>query len=282
MAYMLSTPTKVNQLSLYENRDREILSYRQFGESENCVILIHGWMTSGIVFDSLLERAELENYRVIVPNLRGSGIDGLDAGPFSVEQFGRDIIDLANHLQLEKFHICGHCMGGQVAQWLASELPTRIISLSLICSVPASGLNFSEELAEAFRNSGGDPETQGLLLEQRSPGLSVAEHERLLAEAGRLNPTAIEKSFDAWTNADFKDQLYRILSPTLVVETTEDHIVSNDIQKKAVAGAIRNAKLVTMDGCGHFPQCENPAAMALHLKSFWAQSTPIKFELPVA
>ena len=217
MAYALSTPTKVNQLSLYENRSQEILSYRQFGDSEDCVILIHGWMTSGIVFDLLLEQAELEDYRIIIPNLRGSGIDGLDAGPFSVEQFGMDIIDLANHLQLEKFHICGHCMGGQVAQWLASELPTRILSLALINSIPASGMALQEDLAEALRNSGQDREVQGLILEQRGSGMTVAEHKRLLAEAGRLSKAAIANTFNAWSEADFEDQLYRILSPTMVV-----------------------------------------------------------------
>lgn len=282
MAIMLSSPTKVNQLSLYENREREILSFRQFGESNNCVILIHGWMTSGLVFDRLLEQAELEGFRVIVPNLRGSGIDGLDAGPFSVSQFGKDIIDLANHLELEKFHIAGHCMGGQVAQWLASELPTRVISLSLICSVPASGLAFQEELAEAFRNSGEDNEVQGLILEQRSPNLTIAEHERLLAEASRLSESSIAMTFDAWCEADFEDQLYRIMSPTMVIASTDDPTISEDLQRNAVAKSIKNARFEVVEGSGHYPHSEKPVEMAICLANFWDQSTPIPFELPVA
>ncbi|MDF1752553.1 MAG: alpha/beta hydrolase [Verrucomicrobiales bacterium] len=282
MAFKLSTSTKLNQLSLYENRDREILSYRQFGEAENCVILIHGWMTSGIVFDQILEQAELEGFRVIVPNLRGSGMDGLDAGPFSIVQYGRDIIDLANHLQLDKFHVAGHCMGGQVAQWLGSELPTRVISLSLICSVPASGLTFPEELSEAFRNSGKDIEVQGLILDQRSPNMTIAEHERLLAEAGRLSKASIAESFDALCEADFEDQLYRINSPTLVLATTDDPTISKELQKMTVAGSIKNARFDVLEGCGHYPQCEKPAEIAGCLKTFWNQATPIKFQLPVS
>jgi non-heme chloroperoxidase len=277
MATILSNSTK--DVFRYENRDGEVLSYREFGDSEDCVILIHGWMTSGIVFDSLLAQASLSNYRIIIPNLRGSGIDSLNSGEFTIIQYGKDIIDLVNHLGLEKFHLTGHCMGGQIAQWLASELPTRVVSLALICSIPASGLTFPEDLAEAYRNSGENSEVQGLILEQLSPRLTISEHNRLLNEAGRLSRASVANSFDAWSDADFEDQLYRILSPTLVL-ATDNPTLPEDLQRRAVAGSIRHSRFVKLEGCGHYPQCEKPFELGRQLKTFWTQSTPIPFQLP--
>ncbi len=279
MATILSNPAKDKAVFRYENRDGEVLSYREFGNSDDCVILIHGWMTSGIVFDSLMAQAALSAYRIIVPNLRGSGIDHLDSEKFSIIQYGKDMIDLVNHLELDKFHLTGHCMGGQVAQWLASELPTRVISLALICSIPASGLTFPEDLAEAYRNSGENPEVQGLILEQLSPRMAVGEHNRLLNEAGRLSRTSVANSFDAWIDADFEDQLYRILSPTLVLATDNPNL-PEALQRRAVAGSIRHSKFSKLDGCGHFPQCEKPYELSCRLRDFWSRSTPIPFQLP--
>ncbi len=101
-----------------------LLYYQCFGEGEPLFIL-HGflgmsdnWMTIGKKF--------AEKFRVILPDLRNHGRSS-HSNEFSLEGMARDIIQLADNLDIQSFNIIGHSMGGRVAMMVAANFPDRVI-----------------------------------------------------------------------------------------------------------------------------------------------------------
>lgn len=88
--------------------------------------------------------------------------------------------------------------------------------------------------------------------------VSVAHLERLRREL-RWHPPIV----DAWTgareDADYRPPVARIRCPTLVI-TGEHDWICGPIWNRALADAIRGARLVEIPGIGHLPQYEAPEA----------------------
>ena len=49
------------------------LGYRTFGDGARDVLLVHGWMVSGAVWNDNVEAIDRTRLRLIVPDLRGTG-----------------------------------------------------------------------------------------------------------------------------------------------------------------------------------------------------------------
>src|SRR5688572_10216395 len=62
---------------------------------------------------------------VVCYDSRGHGRSQTTAGPYTFELLARDVIGLANHLEVERFSICGVSLGGGVGIWLAAHAPAR-------------------------------------------------------------------------------------------------------------------------------------------------------------
>jgi non-heme chloroperoxidase len=249
--------------------DQSSLQYRVIGEGPRAVVLVHGWMVSGAVFDPLLEKLDTTGLRVVIPDLRGSGGSARAAGGYTLEQHARDVLAVADHAGLKRFILVGHSMGGQVVQWLAAHEPSRVEGVVLLCSVPASGMQLPPEAAGLFRTSAGDREKQKAILGLACKQLPEAALERLLKDAGEVGRASIEGSFDAWTAGGFESKLSAIRAPTLVV-ATDDPFLPPAFLREAVVGRIQGARLAYLPGPGHYPQVERPVETAALLTSFLA------------
>jgi pimeloyl-ACP methyl ester carboxylesterase len=160
-------------------------------------------------------------------------------------------------------------MGGQLAQWIAAQEPSRVEGLLLLCPVPASGMPLPPEVAGLFRTSANDREKQKTILGLACKQLTVDLLERLLKDAGAVARASIEGTFDAWTGGGFEAKLASITAPTLVV-ATDDPFLPPAFLREKVVGLIRGARLAYLPGPGHYPAVERPAETAALLTSFLA------------
>jgi non-heme chloroperoxidase len=249
--------------------DQTPIHYRVLGDGPRNVLLVHGWMMSGAVFDELVEKLDATGLRLVIPDLRGSGKSGAPTGGYTLEQHVRDVLAVADHAGLQRFTVVGHSMGGQLAQWLASQVPQRVEGLMLLNTVPASGIPLPPEVAGLFRTSANDREKQKSILGMACKQLSESSLERLLKDAGAVARGSIEGSFDAWTGGGFAEKLASITAPTLVV-ATDDPFLPPAFLRQAVVNLIKGARLAYLPGPGHYPAVERPAETAALLTSFLA------------
>lgn len=75
-----------------------------------------------------------KHFRLIMPELRGSGRSDKPDMTYTIPLIAQDIIDLLKELNLEKVHILGVSMGGFVAQYFAATYPEKVASLILSCT----------------------------------------------------------------------------------------------------------------------------------------------------
>lgn len=240
------------------------IHYRDLGQGDP-VVLVHGWMVSGAVWDPIVDALTEAGKRLIIPDQRGSGSSGKPAQGYTLEQYTTDLLALVDTAGLDRFALIGHSMGGQIAQLAATRLGDRITSMTLICTVPASGMALPPEAVALFRTSGGKPEAQAAILGMACKQLDDDARAALLADAATVCDTCIAEAFDSWTAGGFADRLSAITCKTYVLGT-DDPFLPPDFLKQTVVEPIANAEFVHLPGPGHYPQSESPAATAAQLR----------------
>jgi 3-oxoadipate enol-lactonase len=77
-----------------------------------------------------------KTFRVLRYDKRGHGQSSVPAGPYSIEQLGRDVLGLLDFLRLDKVDFCGLSIGGQTGMWFGVNAPERLRKL-MLCSTAA-------------------------------------------------------------------------------------------------------------------------------------------------
>src|SRR5579862_2092402 len=81
----------------------------------------------------------LPHFQVLRFDTRGHGASEAPGGDYSVEQLGRDVLDLLDALKIRKFAFCGLSLGGAIGQWLALHVADRMTALVLANTSPRFG-----------------------------------------------------------------------------------------------------------------------------------------------
>jgi 3-oxoadipate enol-lactonase/4-carboxymuconolactone decarboxylase len=81
----------------------------------------------------------LDHFQVLRYDTRGHGASGIPSGDYTLDQFGQDVLGLADKLGIQSFAFCGLSMGGAVGQWLALNAAQRITRMVLANTSPKFG-----------------------------------------------------------------------------------------------------------------------------------------------
>ncbi|MFE1271053.1 alpha/beta fold hydrolase [Streptomyces sp. NPDC058757] len=99
------------------------------------VLLLHGFPDSHALWRHQVPALNAAGFRTVAPTLRGfGGSDRPEGGPEAYHP-GRhvgDLLELLAGLDVDRFHLVGHDWGSGIAQGLASVVPDRVRSLSLL------------------------------------------------------------------------------------------------------------------------------------------------------
>ena len=104
---------------------------RFMGEGEP-IFLLHGSFSSLHTWE--VWQQELSPYYMTISlDFPGHGLTGPDElKRYSIEDYSRLVLSLAEKLNLPMFHLAGNSMGGAVALQVASDRPDKVLSLNLI------------------------------------------------------------------------------------------------------------------------------------------------------
>ncbi len=90
------------------------------------LLLVHGIPTSSYLWRNVI-RALDSDFRLIAPDLMGLGDTETPLDhPYDMKAQAEKLLELADHLGLERFTLVCHDQGGAAAQWLAVHNPQRI------------------------------------------------------------------------------------------------------------------------------------------------------------
>ena len=176
-----------------------------------------------------------------------------------------DVIRVLDFFEEEKAHLVGLSMGGRIAREVALRHPERLLSLTLANTSPGFDALSPEQVrrfVEERRNR--TPESMKALLGSRAdPGA----YEALLKSFHALRKPSYLKTLEASVAQDRAAPVEQIRVPTLVITGTEDRVYPAPIAQD-MARRIPGAKLVSLEGCGHLSNLEQPGRFNAALLEF--------------
>lgn len=125
--------------------------YEDAGNSEaaEAIFLLHGFTLDSRSWPRANEFLG-DNYRLVIPDSRGHGRSEAPSTGYTRDERAEDVVRLADHLNIEQFHVVGLSMGGSTAIGLALNHPGRLLSLTLVSS-GAAGFNAGKKLSKIDR-----------------------------------------------------------------------------------------------------------------------------------
>jgi pimeloyl-ACP methyl ester carboxylesterase len=220
------------------------------------------------------------DHRVIAFDYRGTGKSSKTAQKYSIRMFTDDAAALLDHLHVEQAIVCGHSMGGVVAQLLAIEHPRKVKKLILASSGAAHPGAHGIPLAMCrdMVREGFDGYIRAHTIETGWTKEFVAAHPELIETFLKVRMSGIAPLENylhfvlARQGHDHTAQLKEIRVPTLIlVGDDENHGATDNTHWAAahqLASAIPMAKLVVLPGEGHHYLATNPAAAHEAIREF--------------
>lgn len=224
---------QINQIEI----NGHIFQYRESGEpSAPPIIALHALGRSADSWDQVANELG-NNYRFIALDQRGHG-GSARTSTYSFELMCEDLLHFTNALNLERFTLIGHSMGGTVSYLFSEKFPSRIERLIVEDTPPPfpdKPINIPEKPSEPLPFD-----------------WSVVPS--ILRQLNEPNP-------EWWARLD------EIIMPTLIIGGgTNSHIPQNKLQE--VSETIPNCELVTIENAGHFVHDTNLPDFTVALKKF--------------
>lgn len=121
-----------NQIIQVPVRGGDLSVARYGSEAGKPILAIHGITSSNRAWQCFANVMVPAGYTIYAVDLRGRGRSNSLPAPFGMESHAKDLVDLLNHLGLEKIEVVGHSMGAFVAVALLGIAPKRIEKIVLI------------------------------------------------------------------------------------------------------------------------------------------------------
>jgi 3-oxoadipate enol-lactonase len=239
------------------------LHYVETGGGARTVCLIHGSGGSGGVWVRQLEGlADLA--RVIALDLPGHGQSGGD-GLGSIGDAAEVVHGLLSALGVRRAVVGGHSMGGAVAQAYALAHPDLAGLVLVATGVRLRVLPKIFELLESDHAAGVRFITRLAFAKSAPPELVETIERQTLATPA---PVLIG-DFRACNVFDAMERIGSVTAPTLVMSGAEDQMTPAKYAQ-VLRDRIPGARLVVIDGAGHYVQLERPDETTAAMRSFLA------------
>ena len=260
-----------NEHSQFIEIDEVNVHYRDEGEGFP-IVLIHGTAASLHTWDAWTDELKKTN-RVIRMDLPAFGITGPNKNAdYSIEAYTTFLHSFLEKLKLEKFHLAGNSLGGNIAWNYTADYPSKVEKLIL---VDASGLPTNKSQSAIFKMAK-TPILNSLFLYITPRFLIKKNIEEVYEDDSKITDELINryhkmalrvgnrKAFIDRAKTDFKldtqvnlEKLKSIQTPTLLIWGAKDLWIpiANGIRMNEI---LVNSKLEVLKNSGHVPMEENP------------------------
>jgi pimeloyl-ACP methyl ester carboxylesterase len=222
------------------------------------LILIHGLGGSARWWFSMFPELTSAHFRVLAPDLPGFG---RSPGPMlKIPEAARAVVDLADHLGLARFFLCGHSMGGAVAAQVAAEFGGRVRRLVLIDS--------------AGIRSGTHARWLGRLAQPWS-WCPPWFYRTFLGDLLRAGPGNMLEGMRQLGRYDIRPVLERVKAPSLVIWGEKDSLTPLAHGRRIVEG-LNDARLELVAGARHLPMVSHPDTVSRLVVSFLKEDANMK------
>ena len=235
-------------------------------------VLIHGWACNRRFWKEQIP-ALARSHRVLALDLRGHGDSEVPDHGYTLSQLADDVHTLIGDIGLGPVTVVGHSMGGMVAQEMALSYPDDLSALVLVATTAADPEHtlISKRIADNARELG----FRAAFLRE-FPGWFSPNASRELVEWAKeqmlLTPERVALDLvRSYGPVDFRGRLAEVRVPTLVIGASGD-ISTTAFRSREIAALIPSARLVVLEGSGHFVQLERPTETNTAIQRFLSET----------
>ena len=235
---------------------------------ERCVVLLHGYLESMIVWDDFVPLLR-DKVRVVTLDLPGHGISMIKGEIHTMEFLAECVANTMESLGIARYSIVGHSMGGYVALAMCEKYADRIDSITLLSSTTTAD---SEEKCDRRRREielvkAGKKSTMARLVPhagfapQNAKRLAdrIADMEELIYITEDEGVIAILAGMIS--RKDHDETIRRSSIPHMFIFGRHDHYIPNDVAEE-LANNHPEAKVVWLEESGHMGFFEEPEKCA--------------------
>lgn len=253
----------------FTSNDAQI-NYQTFGDATKPALIFSNSLgTNFKMWQAQIDFFQ-QDFFVICYDTRGHGASSAPQGPYSIDQLGQDVVNLLDHLNVEKATFCGISMGGLTGQWLAIHRPERFNQV-VVCNTAAK---IGQE--QAWNDRAALVREQGL-----QPIASTAASRWFTEPFIQSNATVVNNlqndlaagsaegyasCCEALAKADVREQLKDITVPVLVVAGQQDP-VTTVVDGQFMVERIANSQLFEINA-SHISNVELPNEFNQAVKQF--------------
>lgn len=245
------------------------------------VVCLHSLFLDGSMFNSLVEAAR-GRLRIIRPDFRGQGSSAPATGDMvDMETCAEDMLALIEAMGLRSVHLVAASMGGDVAVRMVARRPDLFRALAVtgssVRAEPQEQLERFREFLKATEGPGFVGEHLDLLVgvmfgatTRSNPAAeTMVAHWRM--KMGLLPPSRWPAMRGVVERTSAEQLLAGITTPTLVISGADD-IARPPEWGREVAEGIKGARFSVLDGVGHSPILEAPAAVIPEIITFFEEA----------
>ncbi|MBI2742473.1 MAG: alpha/beta hydrolase [Chlamydiales bacterium] len=254
-----------------EKSDMQLLGHRLIGSGKERVVLLHNWFCDSSSFDPMTPYLNTEKFTYAMVDLRGYGLSKERAGSFSAEEAASDVLELADALGWQEFHVVGHSMSGMIAQKIVVKASSRIKSVVAITPVPACGSHPPTEVMGFLSAAASTNEAFAMEGCHLSTGRRYSDWvARNMARSwwSCSKPEARLGYLRMFAETDFSESVKGLKTPMLVIFCDKDFEGVEEMLKQTFLKWYPNATMECCEGSGHFPTQETPIFLASAIEKF--------------
>ena len=238
-------------------------------ENQPALVLLHGSAGHAEAYVRNLE-AHAQNFSTWVIDMLGHGYTDRPGHPLEVKHYAEHLLTFLDTIGVERAHLSGESLGGWVVTRIAIDNPERVDRLVLNT---AGGSQADSAVMARIRSlsmaaaENPDWETVGARIrwlmadKTRNYDDIIASRQAIYASLGFVSAMddimALQDPEIRARNIITPVEYGRIMATTLLLWTSEDP-TADVSEGRRIASMIPGAEFDVMEGCGHWPQYENP------------------------
>jgi 3-oxoadipate enol-lactonase/4-carboxymuconolactone decarboxylase len=245
--------------------------YRLQGNAGRPVLILsHSISTDHVMWDLQVEGL-LPHFQILLYDTRGHGATEATAGEYSIEMLGKDILALADTLEISRFAFCGLSLGGAIGQWVAAQAPERVTHLVLANTSPQFVPRANWETRIAAVRKGGMPAVVDMAMQRFFSPDTLAKQIPYVASTRSVflgtDPVGYLGCCAALRDVNHGDILKLIKTPTLVISGDRDVATPWTGHGERLAREISGAKARHL-AAAHLSNLERPHSFTTALLEF--------------
>lgn len=245
------------------------LHVEQQGAGAPALVFLHYWGGSSRTWRHVIQRLA-PDFRTVTIDQRGWGRSDAPAQGYALADMAADVQAVIAALDLERYIIVGHSMGGKVAQLIASRNPCGLIGLALVAPSPPSPLGLPLAIRQGMVSTYNTRDSIVATVEQvlAPNGLEPEDLETVIADSLAGAPLAKEAWPLTTSQEDITAAVADIDVPVLVLSGALDRVDPPEVLRRELLPRIPQAQLHVLPHHGHLLPYEAPDEVANWVRAF--------------